>query len=254
MKHCIRCGKQSIDDYMYCDNCGEFLATYEQYYYIVQYYQQKQAVQNGQPIAQHIRPNVIPQRQIAQHYTYPQTAQRNQSESRRKRFWKRIGYIMIVAVVVTIILTILETVGCIDGNWGITNETESDSDYIKTQETAPEQVQDVVTEQPQETEEIPVNEILNILDTTKVNPTFSPTIGQMVVEVFHSFEINYEKIPGTESQYHVTISGEFYPNPDIPYLIMEGEIMYRVTVSTGRCVLIADPNDVEAAFLTHMFN
>ena len=41
MKYCIRCGRQHTDDRVFCDNCGEFLATYEQYYYMVQYYYQK---------------------------------------------------------------------------------------------------------------------------------------------------------------------------------------------------------------------
>lgn len=238
MKYCIRCGKQHTDDLVFCDNCGEFLATYEQYYYMAQYYNQKQIMQSVYPYAYHYaRPDNTVQRP-ATPSAYSQAATpENQPDSKKKRFWKRIGYMTLVAVVVTVILTILEAVGCIDGNWGVPIGPE-DGGYSQSSDVS---------------EEIPEEEILNILDSTKVDPMFSPTVGQMIVKVFHTFDITYEKIPGTETEYHVTISGEFCPNPDIPYMTMEGAIKYRVTVSTGRCVLISDINNVEAAFLAHIF-
>ncbi len=238
MKYCIRCGRQHTDDRVFCESCGEFLATYEQYYYMAQYYHQKQTMQSVQPSAyQHARPDNTAQRPSTQ-YVYSQAVKQEiQPDSKKKRSWKRIGYMTLVAVVVTIILTILEAAGCIDGNWGVPIGSE-DGGYSQSSDGS---------------EEIPVDEILNILDSTKVDTMFSPTVGQMIVKVFHTFDITYEKIPGTETEYHVTISGEFCPNPDIPYLTMEGEVMYRVNIASGRCVLVSDINNVEAAFLAHIF-
>lgn len=96
--------------------------------------------------------------------------------------------------------------------------------------------------------------IIDILNNTKVNSSFAPTIGNMVVKVFNTYTITWVPIDNSESQFKVSISGEYNPNPDIPNLSQNGTITYSVDINTKECYLTSDPNNLESTFLIYIVN
>ena len=97
-------------------------------------------------------------------------------------------------------------------------------------------------------------EIFSVLNSTRVNPNFSQTIGAMVPRVFHKYDITWEPYQDLESAYYVKISGSYCPNPDIPNLSMNGSITYLVNTSSRSCMIISDPNNISATFLVFIVN
>ena len=120
-------------------------------------------------------------------------------------------------------------------------------------ETTPQsQAQDTTTQPASQSQVDVEGAILDILDNTQVHSMFAPTIGNMIVAVFHNFEITYEAKQGDTSSYYVTIEGSYSPHPDYPNMSLQGKIVYFVNIERGSCQLYSDPNSLNAIFLTYI--
>lgn len=97
------------------------------------------------------------------------------------------------------------------------------------------------------------NKIYEVLHKTQVDPMFAPTIGNMVMIVFHNFDVKWGKYKST-SQYEVEISGNYCPNPDIPTLSMKGSITYLVDIEKSSCIVLHDYNNLTGTFLVFILN
>ncbi len=258
MKYCLNCGRAFADSYIYCDNCRTFLATNEQFYYIQQYNQQMQASQQymQQYIQQYLPYNS--NRNIQQNNTMhanksiPNTGL-SQNEQKKNPNWLRIlCFIAFAWVGFVLVLAVLETAGStsnvgeenVNTNLPAEQQTETQTQTTTQTETQPTALPEAEVER----------RIYEILDSTNVVESFAPTIGQMVVTVFSNFEITYELQADTTDTYRVSISGDYYPNPEIPYLIMSGTMVYRINIESGTCVLVSDPNNIEATFAAYIFD
>lgn len=98
------------------------------------------------------------------------------------------------------------------------------------------------------------SKIYEVLNTTKVNPNFAPTIGAMIQKVFYSYDITYEPYQDSLVRYSVTVSGDYCPNPDIQNLSMNGSITYLVDIDNGDCAVFSDPKNIAATFLVFIVN
>ncbi len=94
--------------------------------------------------------------------------------------------------------------------------------------------------------------IYDVLNNTQVDPMFAPTIGKMVVIVFHNFDITWEEY-NCDTIYKVTISGNYCPNPDLPDLSMNGSITYLVDIKNDNCEVLYDHNNLTGTFLVFIF-
>ncbi len=97
------------------------------------------------------------------------------------------------------------------------------------------------------------NKIYEVLNKTQVDPMFAPTIGNMVMIVFHNFDIKWGKYKST-SHYEVEISGNYCPNPDMPNLSMKGSITYLVDIEKNSCIVLYDYNNLTGTFLVFILN
>ena len=97
-------------------------------------------------------------------------------------------------------------------------------------------------------------EIISIIDSTKVHPMWAPTIGNVIVEVFYNYEIVWKPYNDSEKYYEVSIGGDYCPNPDIKNLSYNGTITYLVDIETKECLLFDDPSNISAAFMLFIIN
>lgn len=96
------------------------------------------------------------------------------------------------------------------------------------------------------------DKILDVLNSTKVDSNFSPTIGNMVIAVIKDYQITYVPVGNSKTLYRVTIKGEYSPNPDLPYLSYSSYIIYTIDIEKSTCELYSDPDNLEGIFLVYI--
>jgi len=97
--------------------------------------------------------------------------------------------------------------------------------------------------------------IIDIMNDTKFNPSYSPTVGEMIATVFTDYEIAIKQVENTEATYIVTVTGDYVPNPDVAFYVQSGLISYTVNIEKNTCQLRSDPNNIQGAtFLLYVFN
>lgn len=92
-------------------------------------------------------------------------------------------------------------------------------------------------------------QVVSVLNNTRVHSSYAPTIGAMVVAVFYEYDLKWEAYQNSETQYKVTISGSYCPNPEVPNMALDGYITYVVDINSGSCRVLNDPNNISATFL-----
>lgn len=97
-------------------------------------------------------------------------------------------------------------------------------------------------------------QILDILNTTKVDSMWAPTIGQMVKRVFFYYNIEYFPHEDYDTIFEVVITGSYCPVPDMRNLSMDGSITYLIGTETKKCMLFKDPNQLTATFMLFIVN
>lgn len=236
MKYCLNCGRAFPHNCIYCNVCLTFLATNEQYYYIQQYSQHKLAAQQYNYQYSSYGANQYPQPDVqnnAEAYAPSKSALLSAQKKKSNR-GKRLGYAALALLPVVFVLALLGAMigGSVqDGSGAAADPTQEQSDEAEIE-----------------------NRIYEILDSTQVIDSFTPTFGQMTVIVFSRFDITYELQPNTTGIYHVTVSGDYCPNPEIPYLTMSGRMVYKIDIESGSCVLISDPGNIKGTFTAYIFS
>lgn len=222
MKYCLNCGRTLPDNYERCDCCAAVLVTQEQYQLFAQHYQMlyNQYQAQLQQVQRSIPQTVVYQEPAAD------TPQKKTKKEKRAKILQRLGYVFIVWLVISLLLTMLLPE---DGWSGGNNAAQSGA---QTQQ-----------------------QIINILNKTKFDPSFAPTIGQLVTAAFFDYTIDISPYNSeSKTRYLVKISGEYCPNPEIPYLSQQGSITYLVDTEKGTCTLQSDPNNLSATFYVYIFN
>lgn len=97
-------------------------------------------------------------------------------------------------------------------------------------------------------------QILDILNSTRVDPMWVPTIGQMVKRVFFYYNIEYFPHEDYDTIFEVVITGSYCPVPDLRNLSMDGSITYLIGTETKTCMLFKDPNQLTATFMLFIVN
>lgn len=107
----------------------------------------------------------------------------------------------------------------------------------------------------EETEELSVEEqIIRILNITKVNSSFQQTIGQMIPTVFYNYEIEYYPYMIDQNQYIVIISGDYNPSPEIANLSANGSVRFILDLDSDYCEVNYDPDFIMGTFLAYIVN
>ena len=137
------------------------------------------------------------------------------------------------------------TAGCNSLEKGHTDSSISES--IVSSE-APAYESDVQTE----IEKIQIEEqIIDILNSTQVNPPFALTIGQAVVNVFTNYDYEIKPYYATDdSVYLIAFTGTYKLNPDVP-VVKSGTISYKVNLKPGECKVVSDTDEILTAFYVY---